>query len=368
MAHLEIAGLRKSYGSGPVIDGIDLSVASGEFVTLLGPSGCGKTTTLRAIAGFIAPDAGTIRVDGADILRTPPAQRNFGVVFQNYALFPHLTVQENVAYGLLARRTPRHEIRQRVDEALAMVQLTGLQARLPRELSGGQQQRVALARAIVIRPRLLLLDEPLANLDAKLRQDVRWLIRDVQCLQKTTAIYVTHDHAEALALSDRVAVMRNGRIAQVGSPREIYQHPIEPYVAAFTGEMNALSARVVAETAPGYYRVAVAGTDLAASGPANLPTGAVLSLLVRPECLSLAVVGGQGLPVRLTSTVFVGAGLRCEVATADGQTLIMQLPASQPVMVGTEFTLAIDPAQAWLMSGTRAGVSGPDRVTPAVAA
>lgn len=350
MAHLDIAGLRKAHGAVQVIAGVDLSVASGEFFTLLGPSGCGKTTTLRCVAGFISPDEGDIRVGGTSVLPVPPAQRDFGIVFQNYALFPHLTVNENVAYGRQTRRVAREEARRRVDEALDMVQLTGLKDRLPRELSGGQQQRVALARAIVIRPRLLLLDEPLANLDAKLRHELRWLIRDVQRAQGTTAIYVTHDHAEAMALSDRIAVMRHGRIAQVGTPREIYQRPLETYVASFTGETNTIEARVVAEAGPGRYRVAVAGSELTAAGPAGLAIGALRRLLARPESLALLPAGQGGIPVRLDALVYVGAGLRCEVVTACNERLVLQVPVSREFARGDTLSLTIDPDHAWLMA------------------
>ena len=354
MAHLEIAGLRKAYGQSQVIAGVDLSVASGEFFTLLGPSGCGKTTTLRCVAGFIAPDAGDIRVGGASVLAMPPARRDFGVVFQNYALFPHLTVSENVGYGLRSRRVPRDDMVRRVGEALDMVQLSELKDRLPRELSGGQQQRVALARAIVVQPRLLLLDEPLANLDARLRQDLRWLIRRVQQAQGATAIYVTHDHAEAMAISDRIAVMRQGLIAQVGTPREIYQRPVEEYVAAFTGECNTLSARVTFKADAGRYRVAVAGGELLVSGPSDLTVGAKCRLLVRPESLALAEGGAAGLPVRLDTLIYVGAFQRCEVLTADGQRLVFQMPVRQQLALGDALTLAIDPEQAWLMKAAGA--------------
>ena len=354
MIHLDLIDLRKAYGAVQVVDGVHLSAAPGEFVTLLGPSGCGKTTTLRCIAGFVTPDAGDIRIDQESVLRTKPAQRNFGVVFQNYALFPHLTVHENIAYGLQSRAVPRDEIRKRVVEALSMVRLTGLERRLPRELSGGQQQRVALARAIVIRPRLLLLDEPLANLDAKLRQELRSLIRDVQRAHATTAIYVTHDHAEAMALSDRIAVMRHGRIAQIGTPRDIYRRPFDPYVAAFTGDANALTARIVAEAAPGNYRIAVAGTELAACGPPGLPPGSTRSLLARPEALARAPAGEGGLPVDLKVVAFAGAVQRCEAVTADGQTLVWQMPAGEAQSAGERLTLAVDATQTWLMAPAEA--------------
>jgi ABC-type Fe3+/spermidine/putrescine transport system ATPase subunit len=247
---------------------------------------------------------------------------------------------------------PRDDMARRVGEALDMVQLSGLKDRLPRELSGGQQQRVALARAIVIQPRLLLLDEPLANLDAKLRQDLRWLIRKVQQAQGATAIYVTHDHAEAMAISDRIAVMRQGRIAQVGTPREIYQRPVDEYVAAFTGECNTLAARVTFKGDGGRYRVAVAGTELPVGGPSDLAVGADCRLLVRPESLSLAeadAAGLSGLPVRLETQIYVGAFQRCEGVTADGQRLVFQVPVRRQLAPGDALALAIDPDQAWLM-------------------
>ena len=244
MSSVDVTALRKRYGQSVALDGVSLTAQQGELVSLLGPSGCGKTTALRCIAGFIDPDGGDIRADGVSILSTPSSKRDFGVVFQNYALFPHLTVMENVGYGLLFRKCATEERSRRVREVLDQVQLGGLEYRLPRELSGGQQQRVALARALVIRPKLLLLDEPLANLDARLRDDVRWLIRDVQQASRTTAFYVTHDQAEAMAISDQIAVMKNGKVAQFASPREIYQRPVERYVASFTGDANFLKVEV----------------------------------------------------------------------------------------------------------------------------
>jgi ABC-type Fe3+/spermidine/putrescine transport system ATPase subunit len=264
-------------------------------------------------------------------------------------LFPHLTVSENVGYGLRSRRVPRDDMARRVGEALDMAQLSGLKDRLPRELSGGQQQRVALARAIVIQPRLLLLDEPLANLDAKLRQDLRWLIRKVQQAQGATAIYVTHDQAEAMAISDRIAVMRQGLIAQVGTPREVYQRPVDEYVAAFTGECNTLSVRVTFKGDGGRYRVAVAGGELLVSGSQDIAVGADYRLLVRPESLTLAEAGTAGLPVRLDTQIYVGAFQRCEVLTADGQRLVFQAPVRRQLAPGDALALAIDPDQAWLM-------------------
>ncbi len=221
-----------------MLDGVSLAVASGAFFTLLGPSGCGKTTLLRCVAGFLAPDAGSIHVGGTRIDTLPAHRRDIGMVFQDYAVFPHLTVAENVGFGLKARGMPKAEIAARVAESLATVRLDGFGARLPEALSGGQQQRVGLARAMAIRPRLLLMDEPLSNLDAKLRVELREDIRDIQQRLGITTIYVTHDQEEALAVSDRICVMHAGRIEQVATPFELYRHPATRFAAGFVGEMN----------------------------------------------------------------------------------------------------------------------------------
>jgi ABC-type Fe3+/spermidine/putrescine transport system ATPase subunit len=345
MAQIEITGLRKAYNGAVAIDGVDLNVATGSFVTLLGPSGCGKTTTLRCLAGFITPDAGAIRVDGRDIIDLGPEGRDFGVVFQNYALFPHLSVFDNVAYGLQARRVASAEIRTRVEEVLGLVQLGHLKDRLPRALSGGQQQRVALARALVIRPQALLLDEPLANLDAKLRFEMRWLIRELQRKAGITALYVTHDQAEAMALSDQVAVMKQGRIAQLGSPRDIYQRPRERYVAEFTGEASYLNVQLVTALGPGRYRVATAAGEVEVQGPPGLPPGGRHVLLLRPEALQ---PGPAGLRATLLGRFFVGSAQHCEMRVGD-EIIKLYLPPQAEVAEGAEVTLAVDPAAAWLL-------------------
>ena len=248
MATVEVRDLRKRYQDFLALDGVSLRAETGQLVTLLGPSGCGKSTTLRCLAGFLEPNGGDILVEGESILSTRANRRGFGVVFQNYALFPHMTVAENIGYGLKLQKLPKGEIETRVYDVMKLVRLDGLGDRLPREISGGQQQRVALARALVLKPRLLLLDEPLANLDARLRDEVRWLIRDLQQQSGITAFYVTHDQSEAMAMSDMVAVMKAGRVAQFATPREIYQKPVERYVADFTGEANFLSCDTVAVT------------------------------------------------------------------------------------------------------------------------
>jgi putative spermidine/putrescine transport system ATP-binding protein len=235
---LRLAGIEKRYGATVAVAGIDLEVRDGEFLTLLGPSGCGKTTTLGLIAGFFPPSAGEIYLKGRAVAGLPPFKRDIGVVFQDYALFPHMTAGENVAFGLRMRGLPKEEIGGRVREALALVQLSGLEERRPLELSGGQRQRVALARALVIRPTVLLLDEPLSNLDLKLREEMRVEIAGLQRRLGITTVFVTHDQGEALVMSDRIAVMNAGRIEQVGTPSDVYERPATRFVAQFIGRMN----------------------------------------------------------------------------------------------------------------------------------
>jgi iron(III) transport system ATP-binding protein len=286
---LDIRGLYKTYRlpggrSVPAVRNFTLRVEPGEFITLLGPSGCGKTTVLRALAGLEELDEGDILLDGRSILRLPAHRRRVGLVFQNYALFPHMSVFENVAYSFRIRRIPIAQFRAEVEGALAAVGLDGLAARLPGQLSGGQQQRVALARAFVMRPDLLLFDEPLSNLDAKLRLQVRGELRRLQKRLGTTALYVTHDQDEAMSLSDRIVVMRDGQIEQVGTPEDVYARPASHYVADFVGRINALPGRVV-ERVAGRASIETLGhrIELAAE---RCPTDAVL-LLVRPEALRI---------------------------------------------------------------------------------
>ncbi|RJF76160.1 ABC transporter ATP-binding protein [Deinococcus cavernae] len=242
MSYLELEGLHLAYGNAPAVENLNLQAGEGELISLLGPSGCGKTTTMRAIAGLLAPRAGHIRLAGQDITHLPANRRDIGLVFQSYALFPHLTAFENVAFGLRLRRVPDASLRERVDEALRVVGLTEFAQRLPANMSGGQQQRVALARAFVIQPRLLLLDEPLSNLDAKLRVEMRSELRRLQRELGVTMLYVTHDQEEALALSDRIIVMRAGKIEQQGTPEDVYARPRTPFVADFMGWDNLLPA------------------------------------------------------------------------------------------------------------------------------
>lgn len=248
MATVQLSGIRKSYGTHVVVNRIELTVGHGELVCLLGPSGCGKTTTLRLIAGFTAPDAGTIRIGDRTLSSpsavVPPERRNMSMIFQSYALWPHMTVAQNVAYGLKLRGLPASGIRQKVDAALSLTRLSDLAERSPAELSGGQQQRVALARALVVEPETLLLDEPLSNLDANLREEMRFEIRRLHDELRYTTIYVTHDQAEAMTTADRIVVMNRGRIEQVGSPEEVYERPISEFVARFIGGTNILRGEI----------------------------------------------------------------------------------------------------------------------------
>jgi ABC-type Fe3+/spermidine/putrescine transport system ATPase subunit len=282
MARVELRGVTKVYGPVAAIENVDLEAKDGEFLTILGPSGCGKTTTLRIIAGLLDPDRGEVLVDGAPVHHLPVHRRETAMVFQSYALFPHMTVQDNVAFGLRMRRVPDPERRERVQEVLQMVGLAGLGGRYPRELSGGQQQRVAVARAVVTRPKVLLFDEPLSNLDAKLRERLRLELRVLQQKLRVTTFYVTHDQAEALVLSDRIAVMERGRVIEVGTPQEVYRSPRSHVTAEFLGTANLLPASI-SEARGGRY---IADTPLGrleiASGELLAP-GEKLTVLFRPE-------------------------------------------------------------------------------------
>ena len=323
MARLELAGLSKSYGDFRAVAGVDLDIAQGELVVLLGPSGCGKTTTLRMIAGFVPPTAGEIRLGGRDITWQPPWKRNTGLVFQSYALFPHLTVAENVSFGLRMRKLPQDRIGAKVAEVLRLVRLEGLTGRLPRELSGGQQQRVALARALVIEPDILLLDEPLSNLDAKLRHDVRVEIRELQKKLGLTTVMVTHDQEEALTMADRLVVMSNGEVQQVGSQRELYESPANAFVAGFVGRTNFLHGRV---EAPGVFRsesgLRIRCHDAAAS------SGRTLAL--RPERLSLArapvAAADNCFPGTVEFASYLGGILEYHVRLTPQDRLMVQAP------------------------------------------
>jgi spermidine/putrescine ABC transporter ATP-binding subunit len=278
---VELRGLVKRFGATVALDGISLGIRPGEFFTLLGPSGCGKTTTLRSVAGFVAPDAGDVLIDGARVNKVPPHRRRVGMVFQHYALFPHRTVTQNVAFGLRMQRVPKDDIARRVADALALVQLPGHGARYPRELSGGEQQRVALARALVTRPAVLLLDEPLGALDKKLRDHMKIELKRLQREVGITTIYVTHDQEEALTMSDRIAVMHRGRVEQVATPRALYETPATAFVAGFIGNINLLAGQ-----ASGHGTVDCHGVKMATTGFAAPGTAVMVAL--RPERVRLA--------------------------------------------------------------------------------
>ena len=308
------------------VDRVSLEIADGELFTLLGPSGCGKTTLLRMIAGFVAVDAGEIRFDDRRVERLPPYARNIGMVFQNYALWPHMTVRGNVTYGLRVRKLPAAEISRRLAEGLQKVNLTGLEDRYPGQLSGGQQQRVALARALVLNPDILLLDEPLSSLDAKIRVQVRAEMRGLQRELGITAIYVTHDQEEALSLSDRVAVMREGRVQQVATPKVLYERPANRFVADFVGTNNfipgVMSARVdgraVVETALGSVR----------ARPSDVAPGGACVLAVRPENVALGAAGDNVVEGRVRLAAYLGNTLRYDVETASG--LVLKVDVGDP--------------------------------------
>ena len=321
MARLEIEGLSKHFGSTVAVHECSLDVRDGEFVMLLGPSGCGKTTTLRMIAGFIAPTAGRIRLGGKDITMLPPWKRDTGMVFQSYALFPHLTVAQNVAFGLEMRKIPTSDIPKRVTEALRLVRLAGLADRLPRQLSGGQQQRVALARALVIRPDVLLLDEPLSNLDAKLRELVRVEIRELQHKLGITTVMVTHDQEEALIMADRLVVMSDGAVRQVGSQRDLYERPADRFVAGFVGRSNLLAGRVIG---PGRFETE-AGVAIACSD-GRLGPGVIA---LRPERLALGAAAA-GLDNRLSGTVelvsYLGSSIDVHVRVSSADRVVVNVP------------------------------------------
>ena len=350
---VRLDGITKRFGDAIALQDVALPIRRGELMTLLGPSGCGKTTLLNLVAGFLTPDSGEIAIDGQRVTDMPPYKREIGMVFQNYALFPHMNVAANVGYGLRMRRLAKPEIARRVAEALALVKLTGLEDRRPRQLSGGQQQRVALARALVVGPKVLLLDEPFSALDKSLRASMQVEVKEIQRKLGVTTIFVTHDQSEALSLSDRIAVMSEGRIRQCGTPDEVYRRPADRFVASFVGDVNVLHARLDrvdgarAVVALGAARIAVPTATLG-----GLAAGAPVDLFVRPEQVRPAEAGEpvatQGI---VAAHVYQGGhvDLYVDVTEAVSGRLLMRLPGADAIArwpIGTRLAIAVSGADA----------------------
>ncbi|HEX3348574.1 MAG TPA: ABC transporter ATP-binding protein [Acetobacteraceae bacterium] len=350
MADLHVRDLVVRYGHVVAVDGVSFDVAEGEFVALLGPSGCGKTTTLRCIAGLESASAGEIRIGNDVVARdgreTPPERRGVNMVFQSYAVWPHMTVFDNVAYGLRVQGLPRADVQARTDEALRLVGLGGFERRYGTELSGGQQQRVAVARAVVTAPRLLLFDEPLSNLDAGLRERMRFELVGLQRRLGRTSVYVTHDQAEAMVMSDRIILMNRGKIVQESSPRELYERPTSRFAAEFVGSANLVEARV---DGPG--RIVIGDLVLHARSAGETPRQSGLLACIRPEnIVPVAETSGENVfEARVTRVSFLGATVNCELAVG-GLTLRAEFPARTRVNEGTTLHVRIDPAAVVLVS------------------
>ena len=353
---LRLDAVCKSFGGVPAVDTISLDVRPGEFLTLLGPSGCGKTTTLNLIAGFEQPDAGHIHLAGRAVDQLPPFRRDIGLVFQDYALFPHMSVADNVGFGLRMRGVSKPEIATRVAEALALVRLPQVGARRPLELSGGQRQRVALARALVIRPTVLLLDEPLSNLDLKLREDMRLEIVGLQRRLGITTVLVTHDQGEALAVSDRIAIMNGGRIEQIGNPDDVYERPETRFVASFIGTTNFIPGTAeIATKAGAVCPVRTPGGSLAALTSVAVVAGQPVMAAVRPERLRIALPadGKPGISARVSQHVYLGNKTEVHLTLTDDTNCVLECAndgEQQPVPVGDSVSLTAHPADCRLFS------------------
>jgi putative spermidine/putrescine transport system ATP-binding protein len=345
---LTLEQITKRYGAVTACEDVSLEVQDGEFISVLGPSGCGKTTLLRAIAGFVPLDRGRIVVDGVDITTLPPNKRSVGLVFQNYALWPHLTVSENLAFGLKIKRIPTATIRQAVGDTLELLGLGGLEARYPRELSGGQQQRVALARSLILKPTILLLDEPLSNLDRRLRAQMRVELKKLQQKLRITTLYVTHDQEEALSMSDRIALLDRGRVVQVGTPEEIYEGPSTSFVADFIGDVNVVSGEVVRRGAEASFRRGPLEVELAGG-----PHPGAANLFFRPERVVLWRERPGDRPNLYESQVlfraYLGAGFRYEVDMAGVVVKADSPNVGPPIKPGERVYLEIRPEDCFLL-------------------
>ena len=342
---LQLKQINKYFGRSHVIKDVNIDFEKGHFVTFLGPSGCGKTTLLRMVAGFYEPDDGEILLDGKRIERIPPYSRNTAMVFQEYALFPHMNVFDNVSYGLRVKNRPKEEIERRVKEALDLMQLKGMEDRFPNQMSGGQQQRVAVARALVMNPEVLLLDEPLSNLDAKLRESVRVELRDIQKKMGLSTIYVTHDQSEALSMSDMIVVLKGGVVHQTGSPQEIYFEPKTPFVADFIGTTNLLSVKGLGENTVSYGNDRIPTTK-------SVNAGQEYCLSIRPECLKLvkeAVDGQVNVKVTIQNKMFLGEKIRYFVNDSLGKEWIIDIYDPGRTILEGEAYAAFPFEKAWLI-------------------
>ena len=342
-AGIELVGLTKRFhhGHAAAVDNIDLSVAGGEFFSLLGPSGCGKTTTLRLVAGFEEPTSGRILLDGVDVSGVPPHKRKVNTVFQSYALFPFMTVFDNVAFGLKYAGCSKSELKTRVGQALALVDMESFTSRRPSQLSGGQQQRVALARALVLNPSVLLLDEPLGALDAKLRRSLKVELKALQERVGITFLYVTHDQEEALTMSDRLAVMQAGRIAQIGTPREVYEEPTDSYVADFLGAANLIQISVIERSADAASTLKLGESVLTTSGAVPASPGETAQAVIRPERVRVEAHGSEGpnrVPAMVERVVYLGAATQVMLRLATGESLQAVIGADGEASAWTQGT------------------------------
>jgi spermidine/putrescine transport system ATP-binding protein len=361
-AEIQLLDLEKHFREVRAVDGVSLDVRAGEFFSLLGPSGCGKTTTLRMIGGFELPTGGRILLRGRDVTEDPPDKRPVNMVFQNYALFPHLDVGDNVAFGLKRRQVAKAEIARRVANALELVNLTGYERRKPNQLSGGQQQRVALARALVNEPNVLLLDEPLGALDLKLRRRLQLELKRIQAEVGITFVYVTHDQEEALTMSDRIAVMHAGKVEQLGTPEELYERPTSRFVADFIGSTNLLSGRIEADG-----RVRLTTGELARATHDGLAAGTDVEISIRPEAIALVPAAADGaIAATVEQAAYLGTTISYQLRTAGGLAMTVLSPkAGARIPVGSDVAVTWSPSDALILGvGPRPATQDMEEETP----